>query len=65
MKAVFVTEFGSPEVLKCIATEIPTPGPKQVLIRVIATSINFADVKSRYGKKGSRFHFCLVWMRQV
>ncbi len=26
----------------------------QVLIRVVATSVNFADIKSRYGKKGNK-----------
>lgn len=57
MKAVFVTDFGGPEVLQCMETDRPTPGPKQVLIRVKATSVNFADVKSRSGKKGQQVPF--------
>lgn len=49
MKAMVVTEFGSPEVLKYMAVDVPSVGPNQVLIRVKATSVNFADIKSRYG----------------
>lgn len=53
MKAIFVTEFGPPEVLKCMDVDIPSITPSQVLIRVVATSVNFADIKARYGKKDS------------
>lgn len=49
MKAVVVTEYGGPEVLKWQDIEIPVLEPKQVLIRVEATGVNFADIKSRYG----------------
>ena len=50
MNAVVVTEFGSPEVLKYMTVDIPSMGANQVLIRVQATSVNFADIKSRYGR---------------
>ncbi|RFU64969.1 quinone oxidoreductase family protein [Peribacillus glennii] len=50
MKAVVITEFGAPEVLKYTEVEKPALGPKQVLIRVAATAVNFADIKARYGK---------------
>lgn len=53
MRAILVTEFGPPEVLKCTTVDIPSITSNQVLIRVEATSVNFADIKSRYGKKGS------------
>jgi NADPH2:quinone reductase len=53
MKAIVVTEFGGPEVMKYTEVEIPLINPNQVLIRVETTSVNFADIKSRYGKKGS------------
>jgi NADPH2:quinone reductase len=49
MKAVFVTRLGGPEVLEYMEVEKPVPAPNQVLIRVAATSVNFADIKSRYG----------------
>ncbi|MFC0272663.1 zinc-binding alcohol dehydrogenase family protein [Metabacillus herbersteinensis] len=50
MKAMVVTEFGGPEVLKYMDIDKPSIQSKQVLIRVAATSVNFADIKSRYGK---------------
>ncbi|MET3288838.1 UNVERIFIED_CONTAM: NADPH2:quinone reductase [Brevibacillus sp. OAP136] len=49
MKAVVVTDFGGPEVMKVMAVDLPVVAPNQVLIRVAATSVNFADIKSRYG----------------
>ncbi|WP_369899910.1 zinc-binding alcohol dehydrogenase family protein [Bacillus manliponensis] len=53
MKAIVVTAFGGPEVM--VYTDVPMPKIEthQVLIRVVATSVNFADIKSRYGKKGN------------
>lgn len=53
MKAVLVTELGGPEVMKYTDVEIPSIASNQVLIRVEKTSVNFADIKSRYGKKGA------------
>ncbi len=50
MKAVVVTEFGSPDVLKYMAVDAPSVNGNQVLIRVEATSVNFADIKARYGQ---------------
>lgn len=52
MKAILVTEFGGPEHMKLADVEIPSITEKQVLIRVEAASVNFADIKARYGKKG-------------
>ncbi|MGM9985862.1 MAG: zinc-binding alcohol dehydrogenase family protein [Bacillaceae bacterium] len=52
MKAVVVTKFGGPDVLEVIDTPIPQLNSKQVLIRTMKTSVNFADIKARYGKKG-------------
>ncbi|MGG1151658.1 quinone oxidoreductase family protein [Bacillus wiedmannii] len=53
MKAIIVTSFGGPEVMKYTDVDMPAISEDQVLIRVVATSINFADIKSRYGKKGN------------
>ncbi|GAB7386854.1 quinone oxidoreductase [Bacillaceae bacterium] len=50
MKAVVVTRYGGPEVLEYKQMEVPAPGPRQVLIRVKAAGVNFADIKARYGK---------------
>lgn len=52
MKAIVVTEFGKPEVMKYIEIEVPKITPTQVLIKVERTSVSYADVKSRYGNKG-------------
>lgn len=53
MKAVLVTEWGGPEKMIYTDVELPEISPTQVLIRVDMTSVNFADIKSRYGKKGA------------
>lgn len=57
MKAVVVTEFGGPGVLNFIDVEVPSIQAHQVLIKVDATSVNFADIKSRYGRKGAKLPF--------
>lgn len=51
MKAIIVTSFGGPEVMKYTDVDMPVISENQVLIRVVATSVNFADIKSRYGKR--------------
>jgi len=56
MKAVVVTDFGGPEVLKYMDVEIPAINANQVLIRVVATSVNFADIKARYGEYHNAGH---------
>lgn len=53
MKAIVVTAFGGPEMMRYVEVPIPNITEHQVLIRVIATSVNFADIKSRYGRKGN------------
>lgn len=53
MKAIIVTEIGGPEVMRMADVNMPRMNSKQVLIRVKKTSVNFAYIKSRYGKKGS------------
>lgn len=53
MKAVVVSEFGPPDVLKYIDVKEPNIGPHQVLIKSSATSVNFADIKAKYGNYGA------------
>lgn len=50
MKAIYVTRFGGSEVMEYKNTEVPSISPSQVLIRVAAASVNFADIKARTGK---------------
>lgn len=49
MNAIVVAQHGGPEVLALVNRRPPHPGPSQVLIRVHAASVNFADIKARYG----------------
>lgn len=49
MKAVLLKEFGGPEVLLLGEMDRPSPGPDQVLIRVMATSVNRPDIIQRLG----------------
>lgn len=57
MKAILVTEFGGTEFLKYTEVPIPSIKPNEVLIKVVKTSVNYADIKSRYGKKGGKLPF--------
>jgi NADPH:quinone reductase-like Zn-dependent oxidoreductase len=42
-------EFGGPEVLRIEETDVPAPGPGQLLIRATAIGANFVDTKFRAG----------------
>jgi synaptic vesicle membrane protein VAT-1 len=49
MRAVWITKFGSTEVLEVRTGPDPSPGPGQVRIRVHAAGLNFAEVMARQG----------------
>ena len=49
MKAVRVTKHGGPEVLSYQDVEIPQPGPKEALVKIEASGVNFIDVYFRTG----------------
>jgi NADPH:quinone reductase-like Zn-dependent oxidoreductase len=49
MKAVVMHEFGEPNVLRYEEVPIPTPRPKEVLVKVAAVSVNNLDVRLRAG----------------
>ncbi|MFD1673848.1 quinone oxidoreductase family protein [Alicyclobacillus fodiniaquatilis] len=53
MKAIVVTEWGTPEVMQYTTVDKPTLQSHQVIIRVVATSVNFADIKARCGNKSA------------
>jgi NADPH2:quinone reductase len=53
MKAMVVTGFGGTEYLNYKEVDMPVIEENEVLIRVVKTSVNFADIKSRYGQKGA------------
>lgn len=52
MKALRIHEHGGPEVLRWEDVDRPTPGPGQVLVRVLAVSINHLDIWVRRGMPG-------------
>ncbi|MFI5005743.1 MAG: zinc-binding alcohol dehydrogenase family protein [Solirubrobacterales bacterium] len=47
MRAIQMTEFGGPEVLKLVDLPRPQAGPGEVLIRVTRAGVNFADTHTR------------------
>jgi NADPH2:quinone reductase len=47
MRAIQMTEFGAPEVLKLTELPKPEPGAGEVLIRVTRAGLNFADTHTR------------------
>ena len=49
MRAVEITEFGAPEVLKIATRPVPQPHAGEVLIRVEAAGVNRPDVSQRKG----------------
>jgi NADPH:quinone reductase-like Zn-dependent oxidoreductase len=65
MRAAVVRKFGGPEVLEIVDVPAPEPGPGEVLVKVAAASVNFADVMVRagmnveYGATGKREQFGL------
>jgi NADPH:quinone reductase-like Zn-dependent oxidoreductase len=47
MKAMSVTAYGPPDVLRLVEIEKPSPGDHEVLIRVHATPVNYGDLTAR------------------
>src|SRR5438105_7871661 len=49
MKVIQVKRCGSPEVMEVAEAPTPVPGPKQALVKIEASGINFIDVYFRAG----------------
>ncbi|NCV97386.1 MAG: hypothetical protein EBW27_05260, partial [Acidimicrobiia bacterium] len=49
MRAVVLTEFGGPEVLRLTEVPVPVPAADELLVRVNATALNRADLLQRRG----------------
>jgi hypothetical protein len=62
MKAMVAREYGPPSVLRLENLPIPSPGPGQVLVKVVASSINPLDVKMR---SGDVRHIYPAWFPEV
>jgi putative PIG3 family NAD(P)H quinone oxidoreductase len=50
VRAITITEYGGPAVLRLAEVPDPQPGPGEVLIDVVATSVNRADLLQRQGR---------------
>lgn len=49
MRAIALDGFGGPEVLRWVEVEDPVAGPSQVLVDIVASGVNRADVLQREG----------------
>lgn len=49
MKAIQVLQTGGPEELRLNDVAVPAPGPKEALVKIAATGVNFIDVYFRMG----------------
>src|SRR6201991_5081134 len=57
MKAAFIEHHGGPDVLKYGDMPDPVAGPGQIVVDIVAASVNGADWKVREGKSGQLAHF--------
>jgi NADPH:quinone reductase len=60
MRAVQIQEFGGPEVLEVTDIPTPEPGEGEVLIKVEAAGMNFADTHQRENSYLARYELPLV-----
>ena len=49
MKIIQVSQTGGPEELKLVDVPRPEPGPKQALVKIAASGVNFIDIYFRIG----------------
>jgi NADPH2:quinone reductase len=49
MKQIQISSVGGPEVLKLVDAPKPSPGPKEALVKIAASGVNFIDVYFRIG----------------
>jgi NADPH2:quinone reductase len=50
MRAIQLEEYGGPEVLKMVDLDVPAPSAKEVLIKIEAIGVNYADTARREGQ---------------
>lgn len=60
MKVVQFAHYGGPEVLELVEREVPTPGTGEILIKVGAIGVNFADTMQRAGTYPVKFELPFV-----
>jgi NADPH2:quinone reductase len=52
MRAIVVERYGGPDVLQVSQREVPRPGAGQLLVDVVAASVNVMDIYQRQGAAG-------------
>ena len=50
MRAVVLARYGGPEVLEVVEVPDPVAGPEEVVVEVVATALNRADLLQRRGR---------------
>ena len=55
-QSIFITRYGSPDVLKFRPASIPDPAPIEVQVNIKYAGINFADTMSRMGLYPTRYN---------
>jgi NADPH2:quinone reductase len=55
VKAIIARAAGPPDVLRLEDTDVPTIGPREVLVEVAVAGVNFADIVLRRGGMSTRF----------
>jgi NADPH:quinone reductase len=65
MRAIQMTEFGGPEVLRLVELPTPTPAAGEILIRVTRAGLNFADTHTRTNSYVQKATLPLVPGREV
>jgi NADPH:quinone reductase len=49
-RRVIVEHYGGPDVLHLVEEDLPSPGPRQARLKVLAADISFSDVNVRRGR---------------
>ena len=62
MLAMRIHEYGAPDVFRADEVDRPTPGPRDLLVRVHATAVNPVDWKLRSGGQRNIIHYKLPWI---
>lgn len=61
MRAARIHRYGPPEVFRIDEVPEPTPGPRDLLVEVRASSVNPVDYKIRSGGQRALIHYRLPW----
>jgi NADPH:quinone reductase-like Zn-dependent oxidoreductase len=60
MQVVHIPAHGDPSVLRVVDLPVPEPGPGEVLVRILGTSVNHLDLWSRRGMPGVKLPLPLI-----